>query len=579
MVEAMKATQRHVDITTPLGTSVWHVPSSMRAVMASEQKEQWLDADRTAHMAILAAGNEMARIDSVPKDVPIAPCVTQRGIKKDQATGRLEKLKSRHCADGGRLEAFRIKLGLPPRPSATVNIIDDLALKLFLSDLAGRRRSFMKIDIGNAYAKATRLRPVGYMRVPSTLKDELRDADGNEMVYLLRTPLWGEAEAGFEWDIELDRALRSLGWLPCEGVPAMYYFNSPDSDARLVKIVDDLAVSESSKDMPIGRRTLALLKERFKECTYGFEPTSFAGFKLRRSADLSKLWLSQPEKIREAVRAHMPELLTGSEHGYDLLKGKKLQDALDDLVLPKDRRAKLNAEQKEVQKITGAAKYFERGTCPRLTPMVHCLSCIMSFPPPGALQVARSVLAYAYTHIDDEIMYSDAVTPAREIIDGKTKLDMTERAPKQLEATADASNKVPHKIGILITRCGASVLHLTKLVGNAGTSTMEVESKATIKASELVEYAVTVERALGCPSEEPALLLTDSLSNQRVVTNSGSAAQARHLLAHMEGLKARQDAKILRVAHITDPENVSDFLTKGCDANKRERSVRYALGL
>jgi hypothetical protein len=285
------------------------------------------------------------------------------------------------------------------------------------------------------------------------------------------------------------------------------------------------------------------------------------------------------EKIREAVRAHVPELLTGSKHEYDLLKGKKLQDALDDLVLPKDRRAKLNAEQKEVQKITGAAKYFERGTCPRLTPMVHCLSCIMSFPPPGALQVARSVLAYAYTHIDDEIMYSDAITPAREIIDGKTKLDMTKRAPKQLEASADASNKVPHKIGILITRCGASVLHLTKLVGNAGTSTMEVESKATIKASELVEYAVTVERALGCPSEEPALLLTDSLSNQRVVTNSGSAAQARHLLAHMEGLKARQDAKILRVAHITDPENVSDFLTKGCDANKRERSVRYALGL
>jgi hypothetical protein len=54
----------------------------------------------------------------------------------------------------------------------------------------------------------------GYVRVPPTLKDELRDTDGTKMVYLLWTPIWGETEAGFEWDSELDRVLRAIGCLP-----------------------------------------------------------------------------------------------------------------------------------------------------------------------------------------------------------------------------------------------------------------------------------------------------------------------------------------------------------------------------
>ena len=42
------------------------------------------------------------------------------------------------------------------------------------------------------------------------------DADGTPMVLKFVTPVWGETEAGFEWDCELHNVLREIGWRQCE---------------------------------------------------------------------------------------------------------------------------------------------------------------------------------------------------------------------------------------------------------------------------------------------------------------------------------------------------------------------------
>lgn len=125
-LEANKATQQLVDVNTKMGKAVIKVPGSAKAVLASMQKMEWLDADRAALDAILVLGNQLVPITQVPEGTPIAPCVTARRLKKDQATGEIEKLKSRHAIDGKRLSIFRAKLGLPPEPRGTSNIIDDL---------------------------------------------------------------------------------------------------------------------------------------------------------------------------------------------------------------------------------------------------------------------------------------------------------------------------------------------------------------------------------------------------------------------------------------------------------------------
>ena len=94
------------------------------------------------------------------------------------------------------------------------------------------------------------------MYMPETCKQY--DEDGTEMVVCFVTPIWGETEAGFEWDLELHEGLQYFGWRQCSGCPAMYYFEDGNgNDCRLIKIVDDLAFSESDSNQTITKNTFA----------------------------------------------------------------------------------------------------------------------------------------------------------------------------------------------------------------------------------------------------------------------------------------------------------------------------------
>ena len=220
-LHASKATQQLVDVHTKVGTRIMKVPSSSKQVRMSPEAHLWVEADRVAMRSILVGGNKLVRRDCVPQGEPIGPCVTARRLKVDQATGELDKFKSRHALDGKRLALIRERLGLPPPTTGTCNIIDDLALKTLFADVAGRCRSFAKADVSDAYVKGRRNRKAGYMRMPDTCQEY--DEDGCEMVVMLVTPLWGEQEAGFEWDFELHSRLLAIGWRQCAGVPAMYF--------------------------------------------------------------------------------------------------------------------------------------------------------------------------------------------------------------------------------------------------------------------------------------------------------------------------------------------------------------------
>jgi hypothetical protein len=402
------------------------------------------------------------------------------------------------------------------------------------------------------------------------------------MVIAFTTPIWGEPEAGFEWDIELHEGLCAIGWKQCSGCPAMYYFNGNDGhDCRLIKIVDDLGFSESDPEQKTTKRTVAELKKRYRDkVTHDLDPTSFAGYKvnIKRHTGYTKVMLSQERKIIEAARKYMPSLLEDKKPA-GLLEGKALTDALEALTLPKARVGRLSESQKRVQQILGDLKYFERGTMPRMSRMVHRLSCIMSFPPEGALAAAEGVLAEAYAHKEDCIIYGGERFASREEpVDGRTTLDMAQGAPAELEVTADASNVIPAIYGILITYAGATVMHQTKKIGVAVGSTHDAENVASVKASEHAIYGRIVLKALGVPQTKATRILTDNLSNQRVAQNANSAASSRFFLIRSTCLHQRITDGELTVLHVPDPQNPSDFLTKFIEAKKTKESVEYATG-
>ena len=47
-------------------------------------------------------------------------------------------------------------------------------------------------------------RPVTYMALPTAVGD-MRADDGSELCIEISTPMWGETEAGFEWEVALTK--------------------------------------------------------------------------------------------------------------------------------------------------------------------------------------------------------------------------------------------------------------------------------------------------------------------------------------------------------------------------------------
>jgi hypothetical protein len=360
----------------------------------------------------------------------------------------------------------------------------------------------------------------------------------------------------------------------------MYYFNTTDEqgnehDCRLVKIVDDLGFSESDSSQAITKRTVAMLTKRYGKMTHDLNPSSFAGYRVNitRSATHTEVCLSQEQKVVEAARKYLPELLDGITP-TQLLTGKQLEQALDNLALP------VVAVQKMTQRIIGDLKYFERGSMPRLTRMVHRLSCVMGFPPASGLICAQSVLAVAYEHRHDTITFgtinASSVRPPPQ--NGQLSNCLSHGAPAQLECSADAALAPVIVYSILLTFAGASIAHVCKKIGTAVGSTHDAENIATVKASELLVYARVVLKALGVEPQVPTLLLTDNLSNQRVSHNAQSSARSRYYLMRSTCLHQRVTDGELAVVHIPDGENPSDFLTKFIPAENTNKSVVYSSG-
>lgn len=578
----LKATQNVVDVATPSGVHQFKVPASAREVAASPQRDSWLAADTKALDALLSwAGNRLVPV-SVPATagLPVVPCVTQRKIKIDPATGGLDKrnaFKSRHCVDGGRqrqlLDRYGVNVG---HVETSSSVADDLCIKLTLADAALHDRDTAKADVPNAYLHGQRqTRPITYMALPTTLS-HLRTDDGSPQCLELAVPIWGEEPAGFEWSLARDAAFRSAGWSPAENVGDTWCFTSPKGTCRMLVIVDDLFFSEDpALDRSASRALCAILSDRYGDVRYETEPTSFKGYSIRRDRPARLLQLTMPQKIDEAARAHLPQLLDGGALPR-LPAGRRLSDIADGMALVSPAPAKLNPQQVRTQQLIGSLKFIEL-LHPRLSLLLHRLSCIMSAPPAEAYDVALAALALVHAEKHIGITYGGAGLAASPRLDARlaAHIDISEPAPSNLVAHADSTWGDRNVYGLVLTYAGGAVLHQTKKISLIVDSSMEAEAVASGRAAEHVAYAREVLRALGTPIDGPTLVGTDNLANMRVGSLAGCPSRSRHFLRRYHVLLQRVAAGEVILRHVPSAQMAADFLTKWLPKPKVDASIRY----
>ena len=580
--EALKAAHKIVDIETPIGTVQYKVPSNKKEVFESEHRDKWLEAERKALEVILACpGNRLVPI-TVPgaSGTPIGRCVTQRSIKVDQATGVLDRFKSRHCVDGGFLAVQQKQAaernGTTYEPVvASSTVAEESCCKCMLSHAACKDLDLTKGDVGDAYLNGTRLREVGYMEMPATIQEYAED--GTKLCIECGTPVWGDAPSGYEWQLTFNATLAEIGWQQCEAVPAMWVIKTPEGRANLVTIVDDFLISETKESgRSIANRTITALTEKFGKVTSEHEPTAFAGYKIQRDRARRALTISMPQKIVEAVREHLPELLDGVRP--ELPSNKKLSAMADQLELaPPHPSGKRSKQQVATQRIIGSLKFVEK-VMPKLSMPLHRLSCVMSNSTPEAYVVARAVLADAYSNRECGITYGGEGPDSSTRFDGRmaASVKLAEPAGELLEAAADATWGDRLIYGLILSYGRGAVLHITKKIGLLLDSSMESEAVASAKAAESVTYIREVLRALGDLPDGPTPILTDNQANLMVAKDAASASRARHFLRRYTVLQQRVAAHEVSMYKIDDPNQPADFLTKWLSGEKLAKSIDYA---
>jgi len=303
----------------------------------------------------------------------------------------------------------------------------------------------------------------------------------------------------------------------------------PPGKCRLLIVVDDLFFSEEKAlKQTASKQLCAILFEAYGDVRYEIEPTSFKGYSIRRDRPACLIQLTFPQKINEAMRSHLPELINGGD--VKLPAGKALQKLAEGMVLATPRPGKLAAAQMRTQQLIGSLKFIEL-LHPRIALILHHLWCVMSNPPPEAYDIARAALASVYGERFVGITYGGAGLAGSQRLSGAiaSHIDMSEPAGLDLE-NADASWGDRNLYGIVLLYGGGAVLHQCKKVGLTVDCTVEVEAVATGKANEVVTYAREMGRAIGAPCHGPTLIGTDNLANLSIGSGKGTPLRSKHFL-------------------------------------------------
>ena len=556
-------------------------PKGYRQVMKSVDRDKWIEAHRKAFEALKAVrGNQMIRRDEAEEAGPVFECVTTNVVKTDPGTNKLIKLSARHSLDGGpRGKEVLRKKGIVSTTPTSSTTMDEVVMKMLLSHAAANKRFLTKADVTQAYTNATTSRGRRFLRCPATCQEY--DEDGTELVLELGPPLFGEPEAGYEWQMTLDKDLRTFGWKQCENVGCLWRFQTADDDALMGTIVDDLLIS-CGKSYGIANRIIQYLKGKYIGVSFEHEPKSFAGYKITRSVDGTVINISMPELIEAKMKELCPELMSAkARKEFKALHagGDKLQKLADGMVMEAPRAdGKRTKHCMLVMVLTGCIRYFLRASAGELNVIAHRLSSIMARAPPEAVTVAQAAMIMAYEQRERGITYS-AHDHHPKIEESKTnclEVSFATGVPREpgIHAVADCSWGDRNLYGCIIMMNYGAIVCETKKMGPVNSST-EGEGITTSKCAELVIPVQEAARAMGVVLEGPTIIRSDNAANVRVANDPNAAIRLKHALRRYATLQGHVAAGEVKIVHVSDKFNAADFLTKWVSAKKLKESVAY----
>lgn len=383
------------------------------------------------------------------------------------------------------------------------------------------------IDVVQAYLNS-KLHHDVYLKPP----EGLSVPEGK--VYKLVKGLYGLKQSGREWNKELDKFLRSVGFFCLSCAPCLYTRGKGDNFAIITTYVDDILVTSPS------RSEVDRIKESFKG-KWSIEDNGpvkeFLGIKITRNRANRTLDLDQVAYIKTLVGKWL----------------KNNQKTWCPMVHPLEAKETPELSKKDAEnyrKVVGQLLWISNTVRPDISFAVGSLARYMSTPRQGAWTAAVQVLKYLNQTAENVLRLGNRKDMDQPVV---TYTDANWASEKET-GRRSTSGSMTFIYGSLVSwkSQGQKCVSL---------SALESEFVAASEASRELLFFKHLLRELGLSDKTP-LLLTDSLGCVQVSKDAAKHWKLKHIDTRYNFVRDHVQAEEIEIRHIGTKDNLADILTK-----------------
>ena len=388
------------------------------------------------------------------------------------------------------------------------------------------------MDVKGAYLNGT-LQENVYMRQPEGF------GDGTSRVCRLQKTLYGLKQSGREWNRELDKQLRNIGFNKLKSDPCMYVQRSKDKFWSITVWVDDLLLFTTWDE---GMANLKMVLEKIFNITDLGDPSRIVGIEIMRTKET--LTISQPLYIDSILRKY------GMEHANPVSTPLDPNHKLE----PNKEICEPNRSN-DYASLIGSLQYLAIATRPNIAFAVNRLASYTENPSLKHYGAAKRLLRYIKETRDYGITYH---THANRHI-GPPDTNIVYGFSDAAFANTDDRKSTS---GYVFMSNGGAITWRSKKQTTIALSSTEAEYVALSEAAREAMWLYQLYGELGYPQTNPILILGDNNGSIAMAKNPEFHKRSKHVDIRWHWVRDLVNDGYVNIVDCRDPEQTADVLTK-----------------
>lgn len=511
-------------------------PGTMKEALTSPDAEKWKLAINEELENLKR--NKTWELVPRPKNRKIVKCkwIFKRKLNKD---GQVERYKARLVACGyTQVEGIDYKETFSP-------VIKTKSIRSLLAFSVEQNWQVHQLDITAAYLNGTLSETIYMEQPPQDLNNK-----HTEEVCLLKKSLYGLHQSGREWNICLDKFLKSVNLTRSKADPCVYY--NKEKELIVGVYVDDLLVMSSRNG--VIQEFKDNIASRFEVKDLG-EIHHILSIRVRRSTDGS-LSLDQTVYINELLETTGMQDAKGASTPLD--PGMKYMPGTESNMLNPEGVLKY-------RQAVGGLLYLAGTTRPDLAFATTYMSQFNSCPSKEHWAGVQHILRYLNQTKNLKLSYA--------------------KTGRSLEVFCDsdwAGDKMDRRSfsGYVILLAGAAVSWSSKKQRTTALSTVEAEYISMCHAAkEVLWFRNFLEEIVGDKFLDlPQTLFVDNQGAIALAKNPVTSDRNKHIELRHFFIREKVEEKLLTFTYVPSSQNAADMFTKTVQ-KKTLSDQRFYIGL